>query len=87
MSIYWNKCQREIEIGLDSSIEPIVSTNPKVTIEECVDWKRKILQEVDNKIIFLKHRIKIHKTNPVLKQDAIIEYLHELHEKVCFSSD
>ena len=29
MSINWNKCKREIEIGLDSSIKRIVSTNPK----------------------------------------------------------
>ena len=43
-------------------------------MEEFVDWKRKILQEVDNKIISLKHRIIVHKTNPVLKQDAVIEY-------------
>ena len=46
-----------------------------------VEWKRKILQEVDNKIISLKHRIKVHKRNPVLKQDAIIEYLNKLHER------
>ena len=49
--------------------------------EAFAEWKRKILQEVDNKIISLKHQIKVHKTNPVLKQDAVIEYLHELHEK------
>ena len=73
--------QKKIEIGLDSSIEKIVSINPKVTMEEFVDWKRKIFQEVDNKIISLKHRIKVHKTSPVLKQDAVIEYLNELHEK------
>ena len=51
VSINWNKCKRKIEIGLDSSKERIVSTNPKVTMEEFVDWKRKVLQEVDNKII------------------------------------
>ena len=54
---------------------------PQITLEEFVDRKRKILQEVGNKIISLKHRIKVHKTNPVLKQDAVIEYLNELHEK------
>ena len=32
-----------------------------------VEWKRKILQEVDNKIISLKRRIKFHKTHSVLK--------------------
>ena len=84
MSINWNKCKREKEIGLDSSIERIISTKPKVTMKEFVDWKRKILQEIDNKIISLKHRIKVHKTNTVLKQDTVIEYLNELHEKYVF---
>ena len=65
MSINWNKFKRKIEIGLDSSID-IVSANPKITTEEFAEWKRKILQEVDNKIISLKHRIKVHKKNPVL---------------------
>ena len=45
-------------------------------MEEFVDWKRKILQEVNNKIISLKHRIKVYTTNSVL-----IEYLNELHKK------
>ena len=79
-SINWNKCEREIEIGLYSSKEPMISTNPKVTTEEFIGRKRKILQEVDNKIFSLK----VHKTNPVLKQDKVIEYLNELHEKYVF---
>ena len=55
-------------------------------MEEFVEWKRKILQEVDNKIIPLKHPIKGNKGNPVLKQDAIIEYLNVLLEKYVFVS-
>ena len=43
ISINWNKCKREIEIGLDSSIEGRVSTNPKVMVEGFVEWKRKNL--------------------------------------------
>ena len=62
-------------------IERIVSTNYKLTMEDFVEWKRKILQKIDNKIISLKQQIKVHKANPVLKQDAIIEYLNELHKK------
>ena len=81
MSINWNKCKRDIEIGLYSSIEQIVLANPKITMEEFVEWKRKILLEVDSKIISPKHQIKVYKANPVLKQDAVIEYLNELHEK------
>ena len=34
----------------------------------------------------LKHRIKVHMANPVLKQDRVIEYLNELHEKYLFVS-
>ena len=58
-----------------------ITRNPRVTMEEFVDWKRKILQEVNIKIISLKHRIKVHKTSLVLKPEAVIEYLNELHEK------
>ena len=50
-------------------------------MEGFVEWNRKILQEVDNKIISLKHWIKVHKANAVLKQDAVVEYLNELHGK------
>ena len=50
-------------------------------MEEFVDWKKKILQEVDNKFVSLKHQIKVHKTSSVLKQNAVIEYLNELHKK------
>ena len=56
----------------------------KVTMEEFVEWKRKILQEVDNKIISLKHQIKVHKKNLVLKQDTVTEYLNELHKNYVF---
>ena len=50
-------------------------------MEKFVDWKRKILQEIYNKIISPKHGIKVHKANPVLKQDAKIKYFNELHKK------
>ena len=43
MSINWNKCKREIEIGLDLSIERIVSTNPKVT-----KWKSLLMENKDS---------------------------------------
>ena len=55
MSINWNECKREIETGLDSRLERIISTNSKVTTDKFIEWKRKILQKVDNKIISLKH--------------------------------
>ena len=42
-----------------------------------------ILQEIDKKIISLNYQVKVHKTNPVWKQEAVIKYLNELHKKVC----
>ena len=58
----------------------------KITTKKLAEWKRKILQEVENKIISLKHRIKNHETNPVSKQDAVIEYLHKLYKKYALAS-
>ena len=55
MSINWNERKSEIETGLYSRLERIISTNPKATTEEFIEWKRKILQKVDNKIISLKY--------------------------------
>ena len=57
-------------------------------MEEFADWKVKVIQEVDTKIISLNHQIKVHKTNTVLKQDVVIKYLSELTaRKVCLSPD
>ena len=48
--------------------------------------EKKYFQEVDNKIIPLKHCKKVHKTNSALniKVGCIIEYLNELREKCLF---
>ena len=53
ISINWNKCITKIEIGLDSSIKRIVSTNSKVTMEEFVDWKRRISKKLTIKLLLL----------------------------------
>ena len=53
ISINWNKYITKIEIGLDSSIERIVSTNSKVTMEEFVDWKRRISKKLTIKLLLL----------------------------------
>ena len=56
ISIKLNKCKRETEISLDSSIKQIISVIPKVTMEEFVEWKIKILQELDSKIFFCQQK-------------------------------
>ena len=42
------------------------------------------MEKKDSPRSSLKHRIKVRKANPVLKQDVVIEYLNELHEKYIF---
>ena len=61
-------------MGLDLGIGRIISRKPKIKTEDFVEG-------VHNKIISLKHRIKVHNTNPALKQDLLTEYLNELHQK------
>ena len=38
-----------------------------------------LIEKIYDKLISLKHGINIHKKNSVLKQDAVIEYLHEVY--------
>ena len=75
----------KLRIKTNSKLRKLVSKS-KITTKKLAEWKRKILQEVENKIISLKHRIKNHKTNPVSKQDEVIEYLHKLHKKYALAS-
>ena len=44
-------------------------------------WKAKIIEKVDSKITSIKTRIKIHKTNPVLKDPETTDYLKSLHDR------
>jgi len=46
-----------------------------------LSWQNKILEKVDAKIISLVRKIKPQKTNPILKQTEVLEYLAELHKK------
>ena len=63
MLINSNNWKREMEIGLTQAQISMISTHSKVTTEEFAEYERKVLQEVDNKIISLKDRMKVHKTN------------------------
>ena len=46
-----------------------------------LNGKEKFSKNLTLKSFLLNIERKIHKTNPVSKQDAVIEYLYELHEK------
>ena len=51
MPINWNKCKREIEIGLDSRIEQMDSTNPKIMTEEFAKWKKRFSKKLTIKFL------------------------------------
>ena len=56
-------------------------SNDKHKSEKFVEWKRKVLFLVDEKIRRLKRSVKRHKTNPVLKREEVISYLEKSQEK------
>ena len=44
-------------------------------------WKNKVVEKFDIKISSLRNRIKIHKTNPVLKNTDTVEYLQSVQDR------
>ena len=81
MSINWAKCRNAIENGLDTCCDKISSSNPKVKTEDLRQWKTQVLTFTDDRIANLKKYVKSHKTNPILKQPDVVEYLNDLHSK------
>ena len=83
-SINWKKCRDVIVEGLDKCACRMVSSNKNLTEEQLFPWKNIILQKVDAKIAFLKRKITLHRTNPILRQPDVIQHLEELHQKYVF---
>ena len=63
MSINWNKFKRKIEIGLDSSIERIVSTNPKVTMDSLLNVKERFSKKLTTRSFLLNDESKFIRQN------------------------
>jgi len=80
-TINLKKCRDGIALGLAEFVNKISSSCQNVRIEDMLPWQNKILEKVDAKIISLVRKIKPQKTNPILKQTEVLEYLAELHKK------
>ena len=80
-TIHWGHCKTEITSGLDSYIEKVCGKFSEIEAEHLVDWKNKVLELVDLDIQKLQHKIKKQRTNPVLKQPEVIDYLNSFHKK------
>ena len=79
--IHWGHCKTEITSGLDSYIEKVCGKFSEIEAEHLVDWKNKVLELVDLDIQKLQNKIKKQRTNPVLKQPEVIDYLNTFHKK------
>ena len=80
-TIHWGHCKTEISSGLDAYIANVCSKFSDITSENLVCWKNKVLELVDVDIVQLKSKIKQQRTNPVLKQPEVVEYLNSFHKK------
>ena len=81
MTINWAKCKTSIVTGLDACCDKITASNPNIKPDDFLQWKAKVLALTDEKITNLKSYIKCHRTNRVLEQSDVGEYLKELHTK------
>ena len=79
--IHWGQCKTEISSGLDAYITKVCSNFKDIDAEHLVEWKTKVLELVDADIVRLKNKIKKQRTNPVLKQPEILDYLNLFHKK------
>ena len=81
--INWNKCRDTIKNGLDTCSDKMIGEK-NITTEQMGPWKNEILKKVDEKIQSLKRRIHPKRTQQVLKNPDVAEYLKKMHEKYVF---
>ena len=79
--IHLGHCKTEITSGLEAYIAKVCIEIPEILPEHLVDWKNKVLELVDSDIEKLKRKIKKQRTNPVLKQPEVVNYLNSFHQK------
>ena len=58
-----------------------MSKKSSLSETEFQDWKNEIINQVKNKSELFKETLHFHKTNPILSQPDVQEYLRELKEK------
>ena len=80
-SINWDKCIREINIGLDRCIESMVQKVSNISSDNLQSWKDEILLKVNQKVESLKTVIKPLRTQPKLKNVDVLTCLESLQQK------
>ena len=80
-SINWRKCREKIEEGLETCAMKLLQFKKGLQEDALTSWKAKVMEKVDAKITCLSKKIKPHKTNPVLQDPAVKDYLSSMHKK------
>ena len=79
-SLNFHKASVEIMTSINNCIENIVSKT-SLSKNSFKDWKDKFQNLLQDKIKYLSSKIKPQKTNPILKDPAVLEYLNILHTR------
>ena len=79
-TLNFNKCLKSIEAALDGSIIKLLEKHG-LQEGDLENWKNKIVHIVRQKIDEIKSSIVPFKTNPILKDKEVLEYLKTLHSK------
>ena len=80
-SINWNRCKDTIREGIKECSRKLSSSKKNVSENDLLGWETEVLNETERKIQSLKQKIRPKKTNPILKQQTVTNYLKELHSK------
>ena len=81
--INWNRCRDTIKSGLDSCSDKMID-GKDITTEQMSPWKNEVLKKIDEKIQSFKGRIRPKRSQQVLKDPEVVEYLQKMHEKYVF---
>ena len=76
----YRKCKQSIESSIESSIHNL-ATKYSLDVESFLEWKKKILELVENRIKILNLRKVPSVTKPVLQDEVVTASLAELHSK------
>ena len=66
---------------MDAYIAKVCAKFSGIEPENLEGWKNKVLELVDSDIVKLKRKVKTQRTNPILKQSEVLDYLASFHEK------
>lgn len=78
-SLNFDKALKEITLSIEETVESLKSKTKEP--EKLKQWQEAVLLNTKNKIKNLKKKMKTQRTNPVLHDKEVMDYLHELQKR------